>query len=503
MADNLTHSYSNTTTTGKSTDDLHCIDIPFSTINSSVDSKIPPYSLINSVNVSTTATKNPTGVLKVGSLEIVLSSKTGTDNDIISIASNDGINYKSAESASGSLASYVRSKTSDAGHIVCSGKSYLKIECFFTAAYNQQFTNNLTITWNYNEPRAIVSVSKSGEGTVTGAGTYHYGKTYTISATPATGWKFVKWSDGNANASRTFTVDSSIITAYETSKSYQAIFEKQSYAVSTSVSPSGSGSVTGGGTYEFGSTATLTATPATGYKFVKWNDNVTTATRTVTVSTAATYTAYFEKIKVTATFVNHDGTTLQTVAVDYGTTPSYTGSTPTKSSTAEYSYSFSGWSPTLGNITTATTYIAQFTATKRKYTLTVTAGTGGSVSGGGTYEYGTKPTLTATPASGYKFVKWSDGVTTASRTVTVTGNATYTAEFELDKINNINVDEVKPKAIYYDEHNIVFVVDGTIPTPATSIFDTVDGYHIKVQNTVPSGMTEVKEVYRDTVKVYG
>lgn len=64
------------------------------------------------------------------------------------------------------------------------------------------------------------------------------------------------------------------------------------------------------------------------------------------------------------------------------------------------------------------------------YTLTVAAGAGGTVSGGGTYSAGTTATLTATPANGYRFVQWSDGVTTSTRTVMVTGNASYTATFE-------------------------------------------------------------------------
>lgn len=67
------------------------------------------------------------------------------------------------------------------------------------------------------------------------------------------------------------------------------------YTISTAVSPSGTGSVSGGGTYDSGSTVTLTATPATGYRFVRWSDNNTNATRTVTVSGNVTYTAYFER----------------------------------------------------------------------------------------------------------------------------------------------------------------------------------------------------------------
>lgn len=52
------------------------------------------------------------------------------------------------------------------------------------------------------------------------------------------------------------------------------------------------------------------------------------------------------------------------------------------------------------------------------------------MAGGGSYEYGTTVTLTATPNSGYEFKQWADGVTTASRSIKVTGNATYSALFE-------------------------------------------------------------------------
>ena len=42
-----------------------------------------------------------------------------------------------------------------------------------------------------------------------------------------------------------------------------------------------------------------------------------------------------------------------------------------------------------------------------QYTLTVTAGEGGTVSTeGGTYDEGTEVTVTATPAEGYEFVGW-------------------------------------------------------------------------------------------------
>ena len=70
--------------------------------------------------------------------------------------------------------------------------------------------------------------------------------------------------------------------------------------------------------------------------------------------------------------------------------------------------------------------------------MTVTAGTGGTVSGGGTYNYNASVTLKATANSGYHFVKWSDGNTSATRTVIVTKDATYTAIFEQDPYLNLD-----------------------------------------------------------------
>ena len=55
----------------------------------------------------------------------------------------------------------------------------------------------------------------------------------------------------------------------------------------------------------------------------------------------------------------------------------------------------------------------------------------GSVIGGGTYDEGKTITLAAIPTSGYYFVQWSDGNTENPRQVTVTGNMTFVAEFEL------------------------------------------------------------------------
>lgn len=63
----------------------------------------------------------------------------------------------------------------------------------------------------------------------------------------------------------------------------------------------------------------------------------------------------------------------------------------------------------------------------------VTPAGGGTISGAGSYASGTSVTLTATANSGYVFSKWSDGVTTPSRTVIVkSGLPTFIAEFNAE-----------------------------------------------------------------------
>ena len=64
-------------------------------------------------------------------------------------------------------------------------------------------------------------------------------------------------------------------------------------------------------------------------------------------------------------------------------------------------------------------------------TFTVTVGTSGNgtVTGAGTYKEGETVTLTALPAEGWHFVKWSDGTTSSTYTLTISGDKTLTAEF--------------------------------------------------------------------------
>ncbi len=74
-------------------------------------------------------------------------------------------------------------------------------------------------------------------------------------------------------------------------------------------------------------------------------------------------------VNYTITFKNYDGTTLQSGEVVKDATPSYTGTTPVRPSTAAYSYTFSGWSPTIVAATANATYTAQFSQAPNQATV--------------------------------------------------------------------------------------------------------------------------------------
>lgn len=207
------------------------------------------------------------------------------------------------------------------------------------------------------------------------------------------------------------------------------ILSSPTYTVT--VSSAGGGTVSGGGTYNNGSTATITATPNTGYHFTNWSDGNTSNPRSFTVTGDVSLTAYFSINTYTVAWNNWDGTRLETDNdVAYGSTPSYNSATPTRPTTAQYTYTFSGWSPAISTVTENITYTAQFTSTLMTYTVTwlnwdgthLETDTGISYGSTPTYD-GATPTKPATSQYIYTFTGWSPAITT------VTGNATYTAQF--------------------------------------------------------------------------
>jgi uncharacterized protein YjdB len=205
------------------------------------------------------------------------------------------------------------------------------------------------------------------------------------------------------------------------------------------------GKVDGAGTYAADTSVTLNETPNIGYHFANWTDsngNVLGTGKTYTISDLSA------NVTVTANFAINVYTVTATAttggSVTGGNKYNY-GSTVTLRASAADHYHFTGWTIngvtvgtdstyTINNLSADVTIQANFAIDT--FTVTITAGTGGSVSGAvtGTYNYGTAFTLTANPISEYHFIGWSDGVLDNPRSYTVTRNATITAKFKLNGI---------------------------------------------------------------------
>ena len=67
-----------------------------------------------------------------------------------------------------------------------------------------------------------------------------------------------------------------------------------------------------------------------------------------------------------------------------------------------------------------------------RYTISVSSAdlSMGTVTGGGTFIDGTTTQISASPFTNYEFVRWDDGNTDNPRMITVTGNASYIAQFQ-------------------------------------------------------------------------
>ena len=172
------------------------------------------------------------------------------------------------------------------GSFVSSNPSYS-----FTVDSNRNFVAHFT---ENPLPTYTISVAANptNAGTVIGNGTYQEGQSCTVTAMPIVGYTFVNWTENqvevSTNSSYTFTVTGN--------RNLVANFVANTYSIEVIASPADGGSVTGGGTFHYGETTTLTATPNTHYEFIRWSDGSTDNPHTVIVTGDATYTAVFREI---------------------------------------------------------------------------------------------------------------------------------------------------------------------------------------------------------------
>ncbi len=275
-------------------------------------------------------------------------------------------------------------------------------------------SQNITFRAIFAIDRHTISASAEN-GSVEGTGEYDYGTDITLTAIPNEHYYFSQWSDGNTDNPRSLTVTRNV--------NLKAVCAPYQYTLSATAV---NGHIEGAGKYAYGTTATLTAVADEHYHFTKWSDGNTDNPRTVSVDGDATYTAEFAINRYTL-IVTADGNG----SVQGADTYNY-GTTVTLTAVANEHYHFARWSD--GNTDNPRTIVMSKNITLRaifaidRHTISVSA-ENGKIEGAGVYNYGTTATLTAVANEHYHFTQWSDGNTDNPRTVSVDGDATYTAVF--------------------------------------------------------------------------
>ncbi len=272
-------------------------------------------------------------------------------------------------------------------------------------------------------------------------------------------------SDGNTCAApsvdtffgNSVTLNSSVVAA-------------PTYTLMTTLSGTGSGTVTGAGTYSSGVNATVTASPSEGSTFTGWGNNCsgTNLVTQIVMNSNKICVATFNLNTYTITAVsgaNGSVTPAGVTTKNYGTSQVYT-ITPTTnyrvsdvvvdgvSVGAVNTYTFSNIKA--NHVIGASFDINQFTLTLNR------AGTGsGTVTGAGTYNSGVTAVPSATANFGSIFTGWSGDCNATSGQVVMNSNKTCTANFNLVSAITASL-SANPTAM-------------TLPTNSTTITWTTTG----------------------------
>lgn len=283
------------------------------------------------------------------------------------------------------------------------------------ASYTFIVNANRTLKANFAVATFSIGIESTDGGSVSGQGTYAYGTSLTVTATPSPNYSFVSWTENgtvvSTDASYTFTVDAD--------RTLKANFAINTFSVT--LESTDGGTVSGEGTYNYASNATVSATPNTGYHFVNWTENG------AVIATEPSYTfRVYNDITLKANFATNTFS-IALEATEGGTvsgqgTYSF-GSNVTISAISNEGYNFVSW--TEDGIVVSTDASYTFTVNSNRalkanfaiqsFTITLNASAGGTVSGDGSYNWGTNAVVVATPAAGYSFVNWTENGTEVSK----------------------------------------------------------------------------------------
>jgi hypothetical protein len=217
----------------------------------------------------------------------------------------------------------------------------------------------------------------------------------------------------------------------------------QSYTITTSSNPTQGGNTSGDGTYNSGTSCTVTASQNDCYQFTNWTENGTvvsnSASYTFTVNANRNLVANFAVINYTINTSSNPANGGNTS----GSGQKACGSTCTVIATPNSCYQFTNWTENGTVVSNSTSYTFTVNANRNlvanfaviNYTINTSSNptNGGNTSGSGQKACGSSCTVIATPNSCYQFTNWTENGTLVSNstsyTFTVNANRNLVANF--------------------------------------------------------------------------
>ena len=237
------------------------------------------------------------------------------------------------------------------------------------------------------------------------------------------------------------------------------------------------------------------------YEFLWWTPEISAVTGNIT------YTAKFwnsaDKHRIhTITWLNDDGTQINTTTVEYWEKPAHEDVSKADSEDGQFSYTFAGWivndndnpisSTDLPEVSGDTTYKAKFTENIKSYTITWVDGND-KVLNTGEFTWWATPTYSGyapiKDSTTYQSYEWDNSNPWTPTITTVTWDATYTANFKQVARKYILTFDLNGWKIWESTGNVTQNLRAW-DTPTTQSNPTKDGYTFNWWNPeVPTKMS--------------
>lgn len=290
----------------------------------------------------------------------------------------------------------------------------------------------------FNLRQYNLTINTSGPGTISAVNpTYAHGSTVTITAYPDANSAFTGWSGSSGCAGTSPTLQ----LYMSEDKSCTATFVP---VYTLTVNTVGSGTTSGAGSYNAGTTAGVTATPALNWVFSSWSGTCSGsnpfAQVPMTGNLACTATFVLKKFTLLVNIAGAGyGSTTGSGIYDYNTSVAPTATAATDSKFTGWSGACSGAALTSTSVTmdadkSCTASFDRVNPSPNYAMIVSTTGSGfGTVSGEAIYKSGDTAALTATASAGSAFTTWGGNCTgeTPLLNVTMNGDKICTANFEL------------------------------------------------------------------------